>query len=226
MQTSRWTGTSLGPSLLRSRSWQNLRGIVWVMCRGDWAVTPPVYWCWSRVASLTTATMCAVPLQRSDNRRRGYATTATAARRLRDGWADGPVPRVLVSPFCPTRARLWERHVHSRCPVAQRDRSHPARETHPCGRADHRAWAPGCSRHSHNDPTSPTRCPEEPFLLDTFSNGVGEKFGTLSRARLSAARCPGRARSSAGAPSRRDRPPFVPLRSTSDGKKCDATIEA
>ena len=117
-------------------------------------------------------------------------------------------------------------HVHSRRPVAQRDRSHPSRETHPCGRADHRAWAPGCSRHSHNDPTSPTRCPEESFVLDRFPDGVGEKFGTLSRARCSAARCPGRARSSAGAPSRKDLPPFVPLRSTSDGKKCDATIEA
>ena len=101
----------------------------------------------------------------------------------------------------------------------------PGRHT-PVGAADHRAWAPGNSRHSQNDPTSPTRCPEEPFLLDRFPDGVREKFGTLSRARCSAARCPGRARSSAGAPSRRDLPPFVPLRSTSDGKKCDATIEA
>ena len=180
----------------------------------------------SRVASLTTATMCAVPLQRSDNRRRGYATTATAARRLSDGWADGPVPRVLVSPFCPTRDRLWERHFHSRRPVAQRDRSHPSRETHPCGRADHRAWAPGSSRHSQHDPTSPTRRPEKHFVLDRFPDGVREKFGTLSRARLSAARCPGRARSSAGAPSRMDPPAFVPLRPISNGKKCDATIEA
>ena len=53
----------------------------------------------------------------------GDATTATAARRLRDRWADGPVPRVLVSPFCPTRDRLWA-NVHSRRPVAQRNRSH------------------------------------------------------------------------------------------------------
>ena len=181
--------------------------------------------CLSLFASLTTATMFAVPLQRSDNRRRGYATTATAARRLRDGWAGRPVPLILVSPFCPTRDRLWA-HFHSRRPVAQRDRFQPSRETHPCGRADHRACAPGCSRHSHNDPTSPTRLPEESFLLDRFPDGVREKFGTLSRARLSAARRPGRARSSAGAPSRRDLPPFVPLRLTSDGKKCDATIEA
>ena len=83
--------------------------------------------------------------------------------------------------------------------------------------------APGSSQ---NDPTSPTRCPEELFLLDTFPDGVREKFGTLSRARLSAARRPGRARSNAGAPSRRDRPAFVPLRPISNGKKCDATIEA
>ena len=155
--------------------------------------------------------------------RRGYATTATAARRLRDGWANGEVPRVLVSPFCPTRDRLWERHFRSRRPVAQRDRSHPSRETHPCGRADHRAWAPGTLT---NDPTSPTRCPEEPFLLDTFPDGVREKSGTLARARCSAARRPGRARSNAGAPSRKDRPAFVPLRPICDGRKCDATIEA
>ena len=101
----------------------------------------------------------------------------------------------------------------------------PGRHT-PVGAADHRAWAPGSSRHSHNDPTSPTRCPEESFVLDRFPDGVREKFGTLSRARLSAARRPGRARSNAGAPSRMDLPPFVPLRSTSDGRKCDATIEA
>jgi len=68
--------------------------------------------------------------------------------------------------------------------------------------------------------------PRRAFLLDRFPDGVREKFGTLSRARCSAARCPGRARSSAGAPSRMDLPAFVPLRSTSDGKKCDATIEA
>ena len=208
------------------------------VCRVSRHSTPP-----------PTATMFAVPLQRSDNRRRGYATTATAARRLRDGWADGPVPLVLVSPCAsrgigcghvglssagrefhvPVDTVLWcpsGRHFHSRRPVAQRDRSHPSRETHPGGRADHRAWAPGGSRHSHNDPTSPTRCPEEPFLLDRFPDGVRNKFETLSRARCSAARCPGRARSSAGAPSRRDRPPFVPLRSPSDGRKCDATIEA
>ena len=76
------------------------------------------------------------------------------------------------------------------------------------------------------DPTSPTRCPEEPFVLDRFPDGVGEKAGPFSRARLSATRRPGRARLSAGAPSRMDLPPFVPLRPICDGKKCDATIEA
>ena len=49
-------------------------------------------------------------------------------------------------------------HFHSRRPVAQRDRSHPSRETHPCGRADHRAWAPGTLKmtpnHSHDSPKS------------------------------------------------------------------------
>ena len=131
----------------------------------------------SRVASLTTATMFAVPLQRSDNRRRGDATTATAARRLRDGWADGPVPRVLVSSFCPTRDRLWERHFHSRRPVAQRDRSPPSRETHPCGRADHRAWAPGGSRHSQMTPHHPHDAPKSLLCLTGFQTGSAKSSG-------------------------------------------------
>ena len=160
----------------------------------------------SRVASLTTATMCAVPLQRSDHRRRGYATTATARARL------------ALLPHEGSAVGMWESRV-----LGERSTS---------------VWTPCCGVHRDAistvgfpwpnviDPTSPTRCPEEPFVLDRFPDGVREKLGPLSRARLSAARCPGRARSSAGAPSRRDRPPFVPLRSASDGKKCDATIEA
>ena len=142
--------------------------------------------------------MCAVSLQRSDNRRRGgYATTATAARRLRDGWADGPVPLVLVSPCAPrgigcgnvgiSRAGrefhvrvdtvLWcpsGRHVHSRRPVAQRDRSHPSRETHPCARADHRAWAPGTLTMTPHH-----RCdsPKSLLCLTGFQTGSAKSSG-------------------------------------------------
>ena len=111
-------------------------------------------------------------------------------------------------------------------------------ESRVLGEISKSVWKPFCGVHRDAmstvgvpwpnviDSTSPTRCPEEPFLLDRFPDWVREKFGTLSRARLSAARRPGRARSSAGAPSRRDLQAFVPLRPICDGKKCDATIEA
>ena len=81
-----------------------------------------------------------------------------------------PVDTVL---WCPSG-----RHFHSRRPVAQRDRSQPSRETHPCGRADHRAWAPGTltmtPHHPHDFPKSLiSRCSLE--RLRDWERAIGSR---------------------------------------------------
>ena len=180
--------------------------------------TPPLRW--SRTSAGTvpdvrrpTPAKRQPPAEVRHDRHRG----TTTERRL-GGRSSAARARLALLPHEGSAVGMWESRV--------------------LGEMSTSLWTPCCGVHRDAmstvgvpwpnviDPTSPTRCPEEPFLLDTFPDGVREKFGTLSRARLSAARRPGRARSSAGAPSRRDLPPFVPLRSICDGRKCDATIEA
>ena len=155
------------------------------------AVTPHVYW-WFVACRVTPPPPCA-PSHSSEATTAGGGTPrppprhddcATVGRTVQCracssrpsaprgiGCGHVGISRAGREVHVPVDTVLWcpsGHHVHSRRPVAQRDRSQPSRETHPCGCADHRAWAPGSSRRSHNDPTSPTRCPEEPDLTPGF----------------------------------------------------------